>query len=199
MKITNRSPYDKRTMTRVFKAVYRAFNKSVGLEPAGGRTWWNRLAVDARVGRTPGGPVRGRWDLRAYTMDLIVPKLTGDEFIPLVRDGRGKVRAGLATRDLALLVQQMYYHMDGRSRRKWLKERVVGGDDTLKGLPEFVPLRIIKPKEDGPRDVVAERHERVTALLEKWQRKLKLAQTKVKKLKAKKKHYEKKLAQRRTE
>lgn len=201
MKVRNTSPYDTRVIRRVLVAVKRAWIHNATRFGEDHADLFKALVVECVPGRT--NRVTAQWAANtqqtnrlAHILTLRLPKLTGDEFVPLWRQHHGGeqgIKAGLNTTELALLLQQCYYGIAGKDRKKWMKERLVGGPDTVKGLPQFVPLKIIQPKEGAPRDIVAERHARVLELEQKWQRKLKLAQTKLKKLRAKRKHYEKKL------
>jgi hypothetical protein len=84
----------------------------------------------------------------------------------------------------------------------WFLVRVYGSrsaDDTvdpkaLRGLPAYIPLKILKPKLQ--RDRVQERHDRVIELEKVWLRKQKLAATKVRQYRQRRRYYEKQLAAR---
>lgn len=196
MKIRNASQYDTRILGTIFRLVWREL-------------WAQKLGFHDKLPTAPlidiqTGRKYWRWKYNgkeAYAIFVSLPQLTGDEFIALMRQQHGgpktSTAVGLRSEDVALCAQQAFYASNGWQRRR-------GGKNTLnvhvrlalKAMPEFVPLRVRKLREEPTRDVVSERAARVSALLEKWQRKLKLAQTKIKKLRARQKHYQRKLSQR---
>lgn len=199
MKLTNTSEYHTATLRRIFVVTVRTLRERKTI-----RAFDARVVIE--VGRKN---LRFEWQdqgVRFPTMTIMVPKLTGDEFLPLLRQQYGGSvaaanvpTAGLKSVDVAAIAQRaatLFFkwptqdQLDIAVRAALIKAKI----------PPYVPLRVRKPqKEKEPKGLVEKRYERVLELEMRWNRKLKLAQTKLKKLRTKRKHYEKKLANRNQE
>ena len=203
MKLTNTSAYHTATLRRIFtvtvKALCAAYHTSRVFD----------VRVLAEEGRKH---LHWSWDTKQRPaipafLRLTLPKLTGAEFIPLLRQQHGGEdttknvdHAALRSTDVAMIVQQIASSFYGwRPVGSWNRQPELSVRAALvkAKVPQYIPLRIrTPPKEEGPRDIVSERYERVLELETKWKTKQKLAQTKLKTLRLKRRHYEKTLAKR---
>lgn len=111
-----------------------------------------------------------------------VPKLTGNEWIAAAR---------AVENNLGVLTNVSFANVVCDAMR-WFRI-----DWAVRPTP--IPLVVREAKEPVKRDVIRQRYERVLKLEKSWARKLKLAQTKIKKLRAKAKYYQKRLAARKGE
>ena len=183
MRLINRSPYETRHLRRVVVAVgHAAFD--------GEPIWWKQLKVyvvlsGARVTKFNLGP-------RSGSVYIRVQKLTGDEWHQIARnttEGRS-----LTTAKLAALVRAQLEQGPGLGG-SWVVD-----PKHLSRLPLVVRLRTVKPKKEQspplPRDLLQERYARVLELEASWVRKQKLAGTKVKGYRKRRRYYEKRLAAR---
>jgi hypothetical protein len=201
MNLRNTSPYHTATLRQIITTTFRTLRAEHGEVD---REWPIKIIVEE--GRKN---VRWQWvkDQKVSTILLSLPKLTGTEFIPLLRQQYGgssnTEHGGLRSQDIALAAQQAVHQHFIR----WLKPNSLSTLVALSvraalmraKIPEYVPLRVRKePKPQEPRNVVQDRYKRVLELEAKWQRKIKLAQTKLKKLRLKRRHYEKKLSKEQT-
>lgn len=190
--VANESPYDTRAVRRVLQAVARAY-----LRREGKLDYWPSLRVQLLERRVQRIRVEGVSSL----IKIYLPPLQGTEFVGLARQQHGGAvtldenHAGLSSLRLALQVQSMLYSLRGGRRRQWHGQTLLGGErGTLRGIPPLIPLRVIKSAV--PRDKLRDKLARTMVLQKGWQRKSKLAATKLKKLSGLQKRYEKQLAQR---
>lgn len=195
MNFRNESPYHTATLRRITVATFRGL-----LKP---------LPAQVRV-------VEGRVNLRIVYenggLGIFLPKLTGAEFVVLLRQQHGGAparynpaipaarsdlaKAGIHTATFAQALQRTVAAHDYKDLNWYgtMLHPEIERELKKAKVPIYVPLRVIKPKKGPvPRDIVQERYKRVCELEARWQRKLKLAQTKLKKIRSKKKHYHKKL------
>ena len=192
--IANESSYDTRAVRRVLQAVARVF---VAHEDP---IYWDKVCVQLLKARTQHIRVRAWMDLRmeVFRMDVYLPPLLGTEFIGLARQQHGGPmdvdHGGLYAKKLALTVQSAMYALHTKKRRSWHSKVLMDERRMMRGIPTLVPLRIIKPSQ--PRDKLREKLVRTLELKKGWQRKAKLAGTKLKKLSSLQRRYEKQLAQR---
>lgn len=202
--VSNTSAYDTRALRKIAVLTWRALQEVHGRQTTAVRGSW-AITVNVQEGRKH---TSWRWARKQEThhgMVLILPKLHGREFVAQLRAQHG----GTGTTEHHALLSETVAHafqdavlssygwvLPGKSANLNVAVRLAM---KRRKVPTHVPLRIIKPKEDVPRDIIQERFQRVLELEQKWQRKLKLAQTKLKKIRQKKKHYTKKLASRQQE
>ena len=189
MHLKNQSHYDTMTMRRIVvwerRWLYRNYGDRVGSRhpplvihvlPAGAR-----IPVHQKAGEVV----------------LRTTKLTGMEWISLTKQihgaprdelwripGRAMLSAEFALAAFDLLCSWYGLNVRGRVLPELPSE-----------FPVLVPLRVVRPPTPQ-RDVVRERYLRVLGLEKVWQRRSKLAQTKLKKLRARRRYYEKQLASR---
>ena len=187
--VANQSAYDARAVRRVLQAVVRQF----------GRTewpvlFWRPMRVQLLEWRGAGVKV----EMVPSETKLYLPALRGAEFIGLARQQHGGQsgvdHGGLTATAIALALQPALFAQFGMLPPAWCSNVVMGGSRTLRRTPERIPLRIIKPK--APRDKLRERYARTVELEKAWQRKAKLAATKLKKVRQFKARYAKQLLQR---
>jgi hypothetical protein len=209
MKFTNTSAYHTATLRRIFTVTIRAL--SAELIHAEGRPWdFNIIAEEGRV------LLRWAWMektsislQRVATLRLVIPKLRGSEFITLLRQqhgglnpdfGKAVEHGALKSEEVAFAAQEVAYeHFRVYGHRVLTLHPAVYRALKSAKVPQYVPLRVRKPpKEEVPRDIVALRYDRVLAAETRWKTKFKLAETKLKKLRLKRRHYEKQLAKRNT-
>jgi len=188
--VANHSAYDTRAVRRVIQATSRAFAKRERPLP-----FWPRLHVRLLEGRSRSPQVTYE-----SNGDLLInlPRLRGTEFIGLVRQQHGgdhEACDGLSSVSLALAIQVWLFHWAGK-HPPWAANVLMDSGRMLKRIPMLIPLRIIKP--EPPRDRLRDKLTRTMALKKSWQRKAKLAGTKLKKLARLQKRYEKQIAQRET-
>lgn len=165
MKIINASPYDTRALRSIICSVHRYIRRHTHIVVG-----WRELIVYVGARRPPDFQVG--FD-RGY---IHVPNLQGTEWHERLRGITNG--AALTSAKFAWLAGALF--------------GVRGWDDRMlkKGTPEFVPLKVVKPK--APRNLLQERYQRVLQLEKAWQRKYKLAATKLKKLRLVRRRYEKK-------
>jgi hypothetical protein len=210
MNLRNTSPYHTPTLRKLFALTFRAIKVDSNGDPDKG--FRPRILVEE--GRTR---VRWEWDENAKvpTLHVKLPKLTGDEFIALFRQQHGgavqrysnpadpkfgqtiQTHGALTSERVALEAQQALYALLNIAPKAISGVPDISVRVALKKakVPEFVPLRVRKPvREKEPRNIVDERYQRVLELEAKWMKKIKLAQTKLKKLRVKRRHYEKKFS-----
>lgn len=192
MNLRNTSPYHTATLRKIFLTTLRAVQASSSEVD---RKW--DPIVEVREGRT-----RLRWvwveGAKVPTLLIHVPKLSGDEFISLLRQKHSpgehpNVHGALTSDEIAKIAQhvsQVAFRMNiGTNLEVPIRLALRRAK-----VPQYVPLRVRKPpKPEEPRNIVNDRYRRVLELESKWKTKLKLAQTKLKKLRLKRRHYEKKL------
>lgn len=172
MRLINRSPYDTRTLRQVLVRCLRYVKRQQIVEF--GRSWTRDVLVLTVGARIPKNTT-------AFGI-LRVPKLTGNEWHLIAR---GQIEGAFTTADFA----EQALHV------VWQTTATVAFLTTyLKDLPKIVPLKISKASVS--RDVVQERYRRTLELERDWMRKQKLAGTKVKYYRTKRKYYEKRLAAR---
>lgn len=191
--VSNETAYDTRAVRRVVQATVRAFQKSEGSV-----SWWSSARLHLVEMRRLRNGVRFQMADGEAVFALYFPPLRGTEFIGLARQQHGGDQSidhgGVTAKGIALALQWALYQLRGRAP-SWARDVVVGGEKrTLRGLPLLIPLRIIKP--ELPRDKLQERLARTLELRKNWQRKAKLAATKLKKLASQQRRYEKQLAKR---
>lgn len=194
MRLINESAYDTQAIRKVINIAMR---KTYGLSP----NIPNRVKdMHVLVKHSRTASPRGTFD-RSIPLRLIVrpPRLNGSEFIPLLRQQHGGAQKeehldDAPGRVLGALCYQMFCRIM-RQPMPWHEALFRVAEFKV---PVFLPLRITKSEsvEKPVRDIVAERHARVLLLEKGWQRKLKLAQTKIKNLRIKRRYYEKKMATR---
>lgn len=175
MKLINDSPYDTRVLRSIAVAVYRWLRKIEGRKAPG----WETMALHVGTRAEKAG---SEW--LGY---IQVPKLTGDEWHQAARG----VTDGAAYTSERFARRVCWWLMRAYGSRVFSE---VIDPKVLRRLPQFVPLKVVKPKP--ARDQVQERYERTLELERSWVRKCKLAQTKLKKVRLKRRRYEKVLAQR---
>lgn|GEM_PF-6743293 len=189
--IENSTAYDTRAVRRVLQAIYRTFRRREGHSVG-----WPNMRVRLLEGRTQ----RIRIDAWKDLLKIYLPPLQGTEFIGLLRQQHGgdmeHDHGGVSALRLALQVQGALFGLVSGARRSWHDKQILDGKRTLRGIPELLPLKIIKP--ELPRDKLREKLTRTLELKKSWQRKAKLAGTKLKKLTSLQKRYEKQLARRET-
>lgn len=204
MHLINTSAYHTATLRRIFTTTIRALNAEYTVVPARTRKFDARICVEE--GRTR---LHWEWEegARAATLHLRLPKLTGAEFIPLLRQQHGGAattsnvaHTTLESEQVAFIAQQVANSFFGWRHHDPLRLNLSVRSALVRAkIPQYVPLRVRKPpKEEEPRDIVAERYKRVLELETRWKTKRKLAETKLKKLRLKRRHYEKQLAKRST-
>lgn len=208
MELKNTSQYDTVTLRRIITATYDGvleWRRTTALTNRDTVTqWWEGLTVTAVRGR--GSTLKRGKTLAGGNkeIELRLPRLKGDEFIVHLRERHGggtskRPYSALKAEAVALIFQQTMYQFFGWKRKRGFGAELVAGvrlQLQRAGVPAFVPLRIRRARttaEKEPRNIVQERYAKVCELEAKWQRKAKLAQTKLKKLRSKRKHYEKKL------
>lgn len=186
MRIKNESPYDTRVLRRIVCWTYRwlASNYGVG-------HWWKLLTFYV----LPAGVREPQ--MHAPSLLMRSAKLRGTEWIALTRQYHGAPAdellripgRGVSSDEVATYAFQLMMALYGQSvRGRFLPQ-------LPKTFPTLVPLRTARPAAPK-RDVVRERHARVLELERTWTRKIKLAQTKLKKLRQRRRYYEKQLARR---
>lgn len=181
--VANESSYDTRTVRRIITAVYRAVAKTEGPAP-----WWKTLRVYVKTNRTA-WKKRPRYFSSEKILVLRLPKMRGTEWISLVRQQCGAPAEELertsgravSSRKIALTILGWFLHWHpargsaSQWRRGWR-----GGLILPALLPTLVPLKIEKKlATTGAGGLVAERYARVLEHERRWMRKLKLAQTKL--------------------
>ena len=173
MKLTNRSPYDARVLRRCFTAARRWLGVFTP-------DYKNVLVVERR---NPHLRLVGlEYDEMGPGWVMRLPKLTGNEWHHAAR--------GIEDGDALTCrrVVQGIANGHARHRASWVEGTDIP-DKVLKKLPVFVPMKVTpeKPKPDR----VAERYTRVVELERAWLRKQKLATTKVKLYRKRRRRYEK--------
>ena len=200
--VANASAYDTRAVRRVLSAVARMLVRRGYVIRS-----WAGLRVRLMNGRTqirsevvvhPGETRLEALSRSPRQLDLHLPQLRGDEFIDMLRHQHGTEslsvdHGGLTSANLALHMQGTLLDMSD-SRVRWQGRMLMEGARTPRGLPVCIPFRIVRPKP--PRDRVQDRYARILQLEKVWQRKAKLAATKIKKLRGQRRRYEKQLAAR---
>jgi hypothetical protein len=168
MRLANRTTYDTKALQRLIHTVHRVVAKTEGRLP----TWRSlRVTVETRRSRRY-NVVSGRASLGGGWM--------------LLRLGNPRGWTGPArAHDVAWLIEHELYHSYGRRHGRFREEspewwaQHVGRD----------PLPLAPAPSRPRRDLVAERKARAEQLLARWQRKLKLAQTKVKQYRQRVRYY----------
>lgn len=208
--LINDSPYRTSTLKRIITTTVAAIIARRGRFissccPYSTRTpfhsvWWSTCEVHIKSGRRTKG---WHWKFHTpYLLIVTIPGLTGSEFVHHARathsnTADAKLHPAFESETLALIIQQAVY-----SHHKWKRGRGLRHElayPLLTTIPQYPPVKIRRPTTGKPKeDIVTVRAARVEELLVKWERKLKLAQTKLKKLRIRRKHYAKKLAQRST-
>lgn len=175
MRMINASPYDTRTLRRLVVACYRELEKVEGPAP-----WWHRLHVYVKLARerTYVGYCRGRAYLNGGPVTLLLPN-----------PRRSQARLADAARVIRHELLHAYGYRHGQFQEADLPDRVLARYPTL--LPCKAP-RPPRPKADR----AAQRYGRVLALEGAWGRKLKLAQTKLRRYRAERLRYERRMAAR---
>lgn len=166
MKLINRTRYDTRALRRIVTAVHGVMAKTEGRLPT-----WRTLRVHVETGRPKyhEWAISGRADLNGGWVLLRLP-----------RPDRHHVSANR----LAWLVEHELYHAYGRRHGTFREESPEWWTQHVGCDP--VPLR----RPPAPRDVVGERRLRAERLLRKWERRLKLARTKVRQYQKQVRYYE---------
>ena len=171
MKIINTSPYDTRALRSIICSVYSYVRKRS--QPKGA-SWKNLLTVVHVGARKPPG-----FQVGFDRGSIYVAGLRGTEWHEQLRG----ITTGnaLTAERFAQGVLVMLKKTPADFHSRMLK----------KGTPVHVPLKALK-KPKPPRNILQERYQRVLRLERAWQRKYKLAGTKLKKLKLVRRRYEKK-------
>lgn len=210
MKIKNSSQYDTRTLGRIFKGAWNGFNRmravKIGyVDNPQFRKSHPEPDITIHITKGPRNQINWKWKMANRTdKDVYVklPPLTGTEFVAIMREQHGGVagtHASLTVDDVALIAQQIFYTINGWSRKQGRKNTLTIHTRAEVAMLEdrkFVPMRILKPKVERTRDQLQEKYDRAIELERKWTTKLKLAQTKLKKARERKKRYAKRLAER---
>lgn len=175
MHLINQSPYNTRVLRRAAVAAYRSLGWK---DPP---PWWKRLRIyvvpaGAHLPELQFGPSLGQIYVR-------VPKLTGNEWHQTLRDVADANT--LTTEKFAVQIKSQI----SRANVSWAVDA-----KWLKHLPIVVPLK--QMKSAPVRDLLGERYVRTVELERAWLRKQKLAGTKVKLYRVKRRYYEKRLAAR---
>lgn len=177
MRLINLTDYDTLVLRRIASAVERYQHGS--MQRPGWK--WLRIFITYAGARAPAS-----W--RSPDVLIRLPKLKGDEWVHLQRQKAGiesDPRPGFGpplTSWVALYVtQQMGYN--------WSDSFTFNPRDRV---PRLLPLKAIKPPRPKV-DPRRQRYERVLILEKGWIRKLKLAQTKLRKLAKVKRYYERML------
>lgn len=207
MNLRNASQYDSRALRTVILATHHAVMREKTNSSPG---WWDDLLIDIQTGRKN---CAWEWDVASLAdgskkhrrLILVLPKLTGTEFIPLLRQqhgGRSTANVqheALRAESVALLIQKAIGVHYGWKRPKGQANMLkigVRAAFVRKHIPEFVPVRILREVEPEERDIVAERYERLLELEKVWASKAKRAQTRLRTLRTKRKAYERRMQQR---
>lgn len=174
MKLINRTPYDTRALRRIITAVHRILAKTEGRLA----TWrYLRITVETRRARWNEGAVSGWASYSGTRMMLRLPHPR---------------RHHVGAHRVAWLAEHELHHAYGRRHGHFSEElpewwrQHVGSD----------PLPLKPTKTRPPRDLVAERRQKAERLLRQWERRLKLAQTKVRHYRKKVRYYERSTAAR---
>jgi len=181
MHLINQSPYDSRALRQIVTAARRYILKygRQGFIPF---HWWKNLILrvlvagarepDLEPGQAMGAIVR-------------VPKLTGNEWHQIARQ---QVDDGFTPLEFfRRVVNEVWGAPMDADAGPYL-------DRLQKKLGVVIPLKVAKPKP--PPDQLTVRFRRVVELEARWLRKQKLAATKVKAYRVKRRYYEKRLAAR---
>jgi len=194
--VANKSAYDARRINAVIRAVWTGV-PAVAAIPVG---WFDQLRV--RLDETRGKRLKSEADSKARKLTIFLPALRGMEFVGLLRAEHGDDTSdvdhgGVKTHDLALEVQIALFDMLGANRPPWANNVLSGAaEKKVRRIPPHIPLRIIKPqKNPTPRDRLLKRLARIAVLEKGWQRKAKMAATKLKKLRGLRARCEKRLAE----
>lgn len=207
MKLKNNSQYSTRILRRILEITWEGIERAKMMSPriTGAPshltvefTRSQKLTRLAEVKRSTDGKPS------IYVRILLQP-LSGSEFIPLMRQLHGGQQRGehegLRSADVALCVEWAVRQVHGwvavkRGVKKRLHPDVRTALQKAK-IPEFVPIRVLRPKvEPAQVDRLQQKYDRACELERKWTTRLKLAQTKLKKARERKKRYAKRLAER---
>lgn len=174
MKLVNRTSYDTRVLRRIITTVHRVMAKNEGRLPA----WRHlRITVETRRARQYEGRVSGWASYGGGRMMLRLPHPR---------------RHHVGAHRVAWLVEHELYHSYGRKHGSFREEpeewwaQHVGTD----------PLPLKARKAHPARDLVAERRAHAQRLLRQWERRAKLAQTKVRQYRKKVRYYDRAAARR---
>lgn len=202
MRLQNSSQYDTVALRRIFAATWRGVYAVKGLKGTATQTW-KLLAIQVRKGQRN---VRYTWSPQdQHTLGFALPRLTGTEFIPLMRQQHGGDQSksaqhgGLEAERIALAMQQAIYDMWSWKRQRGAKLVLlisVRAGLLRANIPVYVPIRVLKQRVEIPQDKLKEKYDQLGALEKKWTTKSKLAQTKLKKIRERRKRYAKQLAAR---
>lgn len=162
MRVVNQTSYDTRTMRKLLTAAYAAVRKYE--QPA---SWWRRLTVTIEYGKRVTTETSGFAYLHGGPMTLRVP------------------RAAASQQGFAETAAHELMHCYGYRHGEFYDATLAA---VLPDLPGEIPSKPVRPVvKIDPR---ASRYARVLELEKSWTRKLKLAQTKLRKLRDRRKYYE---------
>lgn len=197
MRIVNLTPWDTKVLRKIVLAAYGCIVGRSNVRH-GEQWWWSRgvfvFLPHRGSGKIPPGKhPRGTekdWIFRlpnphglswvARTREQYNQTLSAEEILQIPHRPPSCVEVGeqVFTR---LVTWHGYRNSDSE----------VFEPQTLRGCPVLLPLQ--KPKPEKPKkDPVRDRYNRVLALERKWKAKAKLAETKLKKLREKRRYYERK-------
>lgn len=191
MKVINETHYDTRFLSRLINATHVHQAK---FAPKGRLKNWPKAEVKVQYHKK-GGYLPQVTVTSSYfpKMTLTVPYMKGKpttqtRAIALMLTGvQPKLRTtGLVAAVRAGLLNEPFFgkytaRRKGESDYTWVR----------KGFGDYVPLREPKVSEKPKKDIPVERYKRVVDLQAKWERKLKLATTKLKKIRTRRRQYEK--------
>lgn len=176
MKLVNKTRYSSRELRSLFTAVYRAMAKTEGEHPG----WTNGYSITVKYSR---GRVSGNAWLKGNSQNLFLP------------------RGAVGTETLATVFEHEMFHSYGyrhdaiggrftwseanRASFEWVGERFG------RLLREREPKRKVKAK--GP-DLQEHRYKLVVSGIERWEKRKKTAETRLKTLRRKARYYERALA-----
>lgn len=200
MKVKNSSQYDTRVLKRIFEATWHGLWASKMKTPPE-----TPLVIEVEKGQRNQRTWKWRWNPNErYVVEVKLPPLTGAEFIAIAREQHGGNvgrHEALKAADVALCAQQAFYSTQGWHRRRGMKNSVLPAvliAIERAELPTYIPIRVARERQEKQRDKLQEKYDRLVELEKKWQTRLKLSQTKLKKIRDRKKRYAKKLTERGT-
>jgi len=209
MKINNETSYDTKVIRSLVAAVHSWMAKDIklGRKKIGRlqKRVWDPLQVNvtdkANVSTCTASVIVPTVFVRAKGVQFTLPvrkARTLEAALKSVKQGRGDLSSLLNTqseiRSVARVIWHNLLHLYGYEHHQFPKEMPHTFDWAVKEFGEKLPLKQPKPKVPKTKEEKQRaRYERVLELEKEWLRKFKLAQTKIKKLRVKKRYYEKEL------